>query len=115
MIQGESVIACECCGSPCSCGVAGNTVYAELTEVFNRLGMTGNTGRLRADKGIVEMTIFAIDGNMRSRKREIAQAMVKGYGFPIVWRMAGFALGSELSLMFILLVMAGVAILRSGL
>ncbi len=112
MIQRESVIARECGWCPCGCSVAGNTVYAELTEMLNWLGMAGNAGRLRADKYIVEVAIFAIDGNVRSREREIAQVVIEGYSVPIFRSMTGFTLSSELSLMFIILIMAGVAILR---
>jgi hypothetical protein len=115
VIQGESMIARECSWCPGSRGVAGNTVYAKLTKVFHWLGMAGNAGRLCADKGIVEVAIFAIDGNVCARQREVTQAVVKGYGIPIFRSMAGFTLSSKLPLMFILLKMAGVAILRSGL
>ena len=109
------MITGECSWSPSGCSMASDTIRAELAKVFNRFGMAGNTGRLCADKGIVEVAIFAIDGNVRSREREIAQVVIKGYAFPIVWRMTCFTLGSELSLMFILLKMTGIAILRSRL
>lgn len=115
MIQGEGMISSERGGGPGGGSMAGSTICAELAKVFDRLCVAGDTGRLCADKDIVKMAAFAFNRTMRSRQREVAQAMVKGYAFPILWCVAGFTLGSKFPVMFILLIMAGITILRRGL
>lgn len=77
MIQRESMVPSECCRGPCSCSVARLAVSAELSCVFDRFCMARNTGRLRTSEDSVDMTAFAINCYVRSRQREITQAVIK--------------------------------------
>lgn len=91
MIYGEGMRTIICCGFPCICGVTGGAVGAELTGVFLGFGVA-----------------------IYTRSRYGYAGMVKGRVFPIRGGMAGFALRTKLSAVFIILFMAGVAIFGSA-
>ncbi len=57
------------------------------------------------------MAIFAAYLSMRARQREAGAGVVKGCAFPTLWGVAAGTVGAKLSLVFIIFLMTGIAIL----
>lgn len=58
------------------------------------------------------MAIFTADLGMRARQREVGTGMVKGCVFPAFRGMTARAVCAERSIMFIVLLMAGITVCR---
>ena len=74
------------------------------------VGMAGDTGSWRAFKLSVGMTSRAFQVGMAASQREVGTAVIKRGIIPIIGRMTGRAIRTELPVMLIILLMAGEAI-----
>lgn len=95
--------------------VAGSAACTECAGVRVILYMTGGAVHGRALEDTVHMAAFAIHIRMFSVERERKLGMIDTRVRPAVWRVAGSAIGPELTVMVIILQVAGNTILRSSL
>ncbi|OIN88161.1 MAG: hypothetical protein AUJ21_11330 [Anaerolineae bacterium CG1_02_58_13] len=93
-------------------GMAGRTIRAELPLVIVVLLMTGIAILRRAFINAVLMATRASHAGMRARQLEGRKIMVKTGRLPGAGGMAGRAIRAELSLVVVVLLMTGIAILR---
>ena len=94
--------------------MTGNTVGAEFTGMFGRFGMTGNTTCIQPLELAVLMAILTGHIQMFARQREVGAAVIKFRSIPFGWIMTGGAIRAELSVVLILVLVAGVTILGGG-
>ena len=92
--------------------MAGRAIRAELPVVFIVVAMTGIAILRRAFEDAVHMTTRASHAGMRARQLEGRKIMVKTGRLPGAGGMAGRAIRAELSLVVVVLLMTGIAILR---
>ena len=85
-------------------------IGVEHSEMELRVGMTGHTLGREAGKLAACMAGFTSYINVRTIQREVAAIVVKRYIFPIKRGMAGSAVHTKSTAMFIILAMAGVTI-----
>lgn len=102
MIEGRSAPTLGC--------MTRSTVGAKLTVVVIVIGMAGVTIRRRSLVSI-NMTGFALSVGVPSYKRKTGIAMIERYIGPLRWFMTGTAVGTELTVVIILVGMTGITIL----
>ncbi len=91
--------------------VAGLTLRSEFSVMFIILSVAGIAIFWRAFEDIIHMAFFAGDFGMFAFKLECGEIMVEDCIFPSRGIMTALALRSVLTIMFIILSMAGIAIL----
>ena len=89
--------------------MTGTTVRAKLTVMVIIIGVTGKTIRRRS-LITIRMAGFALHTAMFPGKRETGIAMVEGNIRPLRWLMTGTAIRAELTVVVILVSVAGIAI-----
>ena len=72
--------------------------------------MAGNTLRGYPGKRIIGMALFTCHSRMRAIQREVAQVVVKGGILPTRWVMTGSTLRTKATVVFINLLVTGIAI-----
>jgi len=92
--------------------MAGGAIRAELPVVFIVVLMTGIAILRRAFINAVHMTTRACHAGMRARQLEGRKIMVKTGRLPGAGGMAGRTIRAELPVVFIVVLMTGIAILR---
>ena len=110
VIQGEGVLAVERSRLPRGGAVTGGAVRAKLTRMYGRLCMARNTGKGQSLKLPIDMTLLALHARMRARQREVGAAVVEGGAIPTRGGMAGRTVRAKLTVMLIILLMAGITI-----
>lgn len=115
VIQREGMLAIERRGRPRVGAVAGSAVGAELPCVLDRFRVAGNTGGSCALEDTIDMALLALHVRVRARQREVGAVVVEGSAVPIRGGMAYSAVRAELTVMFIILFMAGITISGSAL
>ena len=75
-----------------------------------RVGVAGYTSGVRALEHTVLVTLLTGDTHMRARQREVGEVVIKVGIFPIIRGVTATAVRAELTVVFIVLLMAGVTI-----
>ena len=83
------------------------TICTELSVVVVILFVAGVTVSGGAFENVVDVALFAFDIDMRAHQFEICQIVIELGGLPGICGMACCAIGSELALMRLILLMAG--------
>jgi len=115
VIQREAMLSIEGGRSPCGGSVAGNAIRTEISSMLGWLSMTGKTGRIQSLELTVRMALLASHIHVRPGQREVGKAVVKGCAFPIVRGVTGGAIRAEFAVVFVILLMTGIAIGRCAL
>lgn len=110
MIHWEGMLSIERGGLPGIRAVTGCAVCAKLTCVCGGFGMTGNTAPIQSLELIILVATLTSHLHMYARQREVAFAVIKCRVVPFIRRMAGRAIRAELTVVLIVLLMAGIAI-----
>lgn len=106
MPQWKGVLPIKLRRDPCGCAVTGGAVCAKQAGVKRRLGMTGNTCRRQPFELSAAMTALTSHAHVRARQREVAAAVVEGRVFPVGRIVAGGAVRSKLTAVFVILFVA---------
>lgn len=96
---------------PVACVVAGDAIRSERAFMVGRVGMAGYARGRRALVNAIDMTFGADCGNVRASQREDRFAVIESGGLPGGGGMAGGTARSIFAAVFIVLRMAGIAIL----
>lgn len=94
--------------------MARGAICPQCSNVEGWVGVAGNTGRGRAFEYAVLMTLFTTHLDMRPIQFECEQIMINRCGVPIIRGMASRAICAKRAVMFVILLMTGVAILGSA-
>lgn len=110
VIQGEGMWSVELRRRPCGCAVTGSAVCTEHAGVKSRLGMTGNACCGQPLELPAAMTALTRHVHVRAGQREVAAAVVEGGVLPTGRVVTGGAVRAKLTVMLVILTVAGVAI-----
>jgi len=95
--------------------MAGCAICAKLAVVVIILLMARDTSRGRTLVHIVDVALFAFDAGMCAAQFERSEIVIELGGLPAIGRVAGSTIRTEPSLVCVVLLMAGFAILWNGL
>ena len=110
VIQREGMFAIERSRLPRGGAVTGSAVGAELPCVLDRFRVASNTSGGCALELPIDMALLALYFRVRARQREVGAVVVKVGPVPARGGMTYGAVCSELTVMFIILFMAGITI-----
>lgn len=96
--------------APRSCTVTGFAFCAERARMKNGVGVTAHARIRRAGELAVDVALFAINPLVRARQREGAARVIEGGIVPVGGFMAGGAVCSKFSIMFVIPPMTGIAV-----
>lgn len=91
-------------------GVTGRTVQPEHANMESRVAVTARTSGGQPGKLTCGMALLTSHVHVRARQREVAQVVVEGRVLPIGRVVAGSAIRTKLTVVFIVLSMTGVTI-----
>ncbi len=101
----------ECGWKPDSGGVTHAAVSAELTVVVVILGVAGDAGRIDGAKDCIRVALCTIQTDMCTGQRELCKRVVECSRKPAIGGMAAAATRAKLSVVGVILYMAGRTIL----
>lgn len=115
MIYREGMFAIELSRRPCCRAMAGSAVCSKLTCMFSRLRMAANTFGRYACKLSIGMTTLTFHAGMTTRQREVRAVVIEIHIVPLEGVVACAAVRAKLTVVHIIVLMAGVAVGGSSL